>query len=166
MSFYFPTLTTATAHKITNIRPPPTMHHAGKKAKQLEGTKSAELFLKNINIPFPAGVNNANIRDEAITIFATMQRVNPRLALLPLKEKLEPSAILSGSLLPTEFHLLKNYLRIPAFESKSTKVHVYLQTTKRFNEVRFNPFVYAYRHTIQLLKLLWHPSVLQPFSSI
>ena len=87
MSFGFSAQKTATAHKPTHIRPPIVVHHAAKKNKQLQATKSAELYVNNLSIRFPVGVNDANIRDTAATLFATMQRVDTGLVLLSLKKE-------------------------------------------------------------------------------
>ena len=137
-----PKMTTATP---TKTRPPPAIHHSAKQTKQLDATNSTALYVNNVSIRFPAGINDANLRNKAATFFATMQRVDPSLALLPLKkEESDLPVILSGSSFPTEFRLSQNYFTIPAFTSKLAKIHCYLQTTKRFRVVKFNNFVHSH----------------------
>ena len=75
------------------------------------------------------------------TLFARLQQVDPGLILLPLKKESELPVIVQSSSFPDEFHLLRNYLTIPAFTSKTAKVHCYLQSTKRFNDIKHNNFI-------------------------
>ena len=106
MSFCFLTIKTATARKYQHQRSPPAIHHAAKKAKHLEVFTLAELFVNNVSIRFPAGVDDDNIRGKGTTIFATMQRVDPGLILLPLKKGSDLPPILSSSSFPTKYNLL------------------------------------------------------------
>ena len=73
-----------------------------------------------------------------------MKHVDPDLALLPLKKNWDLFTILSSPSFPTKFELLQNCPTISHFESKSAKVHVYIQPTKGFNKVKSNPFVNVY----------------------
>ena len=145
MSFVIPAPKATTACQLANTCPPPAIHHFAKKQKQFEVTKSTDFYVNNISIKFPAGVNDVNIRNKAATLFATMQRVDPELILLPLKKSdSDLPVILSGSSFPTETHLLKHYFSIPSFASQSAKVHCYLQTSKRFSDIKFNNFVHSH----------------------
>ena len=142
MSFSFAKKPVATTKSSKNVRPSPAIHHAAKKQKQLEAAKSTELYVNNVSVRFPTGVTDSNIRDKMATLFARLQRVDPGLVLLPLKkDKTDLPVIVQSSSFPDEFHLLRNYLTIPAFTSKTAKVHCYLQTTRRFNDIKHNTFI-------------------------
>ena len=145
MSFVILAQKAAKTRRLTNTRPPPAIHHLAKKQKQFESTKKTEIYVNNVSIKFPASVNDVNIRNKAATLFATMQQVDPTLTLLPLKKsEYELPVILRSSSFPTETQLLKHYFSIPSFASKSAKVHCYLQTSKRFSDIKFNNFVYSH----------------------
>ena len=142
MSFTFVKKPAATTKTSKNVRPSPAIHHSAKKPKHLEASKSTELYVNNVSVRFPTGVNDSNIRDKMATLFARLQRVDPGLVLLPLKkEKTDLPVIVQSSSFPDEFHLLRNYITIPAFTSKTAKVHCYLQSTKRFADIKHNTFI-------------------------
>ena len=145
MSFSFATKTAATTPTTKHTRPPPAAPYDAKRTKHSEATTSTELFVNNVSIRFPTGVTDSNIRDKMAILFATLQRVDPSLVLLPLKkEDTDLPALLSSSSFPSEVHLLRNYLTIPVFSSKTAKVHCYLQSTMRFSAIKFTPFILAY----------------------
>ena len=136
--------------KTINQQPPPAIHQAAKKARQLEVAKLIQRYVKNIGIKFPVDLNDANVKDKGAILFATMYHIDPGLALLFLKKDTNLPPLLSPSSFPTKYTLFFNYFSIPHFDSKSAKDHAYLQMTKKFN--RFNSLL-LFTHTSKIAYL-------------
>ena len=86
MSFVFPPPKVATAGNSKHAIPPTAHHASPKKLKHLNAAKSTEYYVSNVSIRLPASVKENNIRDKIATLFATMQRIDSSLALLPMKK--------------------------------------------------------------------------------
>ena len=142
MSFSFVKRLVTTAKSNKNARPTSAIYHSAKKPKHFEASKSTELYVNNVSVKLPTGVNDSNIRDKMATLFARLQRVDPGLVLLPLKKEMtDLPVVVHSSSFPDEFYLLRNCLTIPAFTTKTAKVHCYLQSTKPFNDIKHNNFI-------------------------
>ena len=130
MTYAFPKPKAAPVGNNKHAWPPSTTYYSPKKHKALAAAKTTDFYVSNVSIWFPANVTDGNIRDKVATLFATMQRIDPQLALLPMMKETDSDilktkkkdlpAILDGPSFPTETNLLRSYLSIPHFESKST----------------------------------------------
>ena len=96
--------------------------------------------MNDVSIHFPTGVHDSNLHNKAVSLFATMQCIDPSIALLPLTNRELPT-LLSGPSFLREFDLLKSYFTILHFESKSAKIYAYFKSTMKLNKIKFNPFV-------------------------
>lgn len=144
MTFTFAAAALQMQQSLQLQRPPPAIHQFPKRQKTLDAAKTTSYTVHNVSIKFSTAMtNDFNVRNKAAALFATMQQVDPSLAVLPLQDKALPP-LLSGPLFPTEKSAFSMYFTVPTFDSRSAKVHVYMQTTARFNWIKFNPFVHSH----------------------
>lgn len=119
--------------------PPPSPY---KKQRTESATTNGEVFINNVEfkIPNKKGNEKTSVRDTVACYFARMKQIDKTMAILPLSDDTLPT-ILSSVSLPTEEECYSTYFTIPKINRRHTSVHLTIQSTIRFNDVKFNPFI-------------------------
>ena len=142
MAFNFSVAAASTLSRTKTHHPPPARHYSAKQPKNLDASTTSNNFISNVSIKLPhqKSTDDPAIQNRIAPLFATMQQVDATLAILPLNHKsLLP--LLSGPSLPQEHDLYNKYTTVPFIDLRSSKIHLYFQSTKKFNEIKFNLFV-------------------------
>ena len=118
--------------------PPP------KRVRHLGAERNEEVYVNNVEIRIPSKNANEdiNVRDNIAIYFAAMKQVDTTIAILPLSNSDLP-AILHSTSLPSNSECINKYFTTPTVDRRFTRVHLYIQTTQRFNNIKYHPFVKA-----------------------
>ena len=136
-----------------SMEPPPAKLHKQAPAARAEdkppgktsfGTlPSVQNNVFNVSIEFPKDSEHP-LRDRISALFATMQKGDNQLALLPRDTTAKLNPITTSASVPYSPDNFEQYVTKPTFGNTTIKVFITLQSSMTFNRLKFAPHVFNY----------------------